>query len=78
MALAPFWMDDCFTGDPDKFDSGVRHHRRFQAAVARAKATFLETQEGIDQNPGICGAAPSQAARVAFLQAMGLSEASEQ
>jgi len=72
MALSPFWMDDLFAGGPKSFVDALTKCKRFQAALAKAEATFLETQDTLEKNPEICGAGAEQAACRAFLASMGL------
>lgn len=76
MALAPFWLDDVFEGGTENSVEKLRLSKRFKAAIARAEAAYLQTQDTIEQNPGICGASPEQAAREAFLESVGLCIAS--
>jgi hypothetical protein len=73
MALPPFWMDDLFSGGPSSFMEALEKSKRFRAALAKAEGAYLEAQDTIDNNPGICGVGPEQAACRALLDSIGLS-----
>jgi hypothetical protein len=70
--LPPHWLDDVFA-DPGKAASALAEHKVFQAALAKAQQAFTEQQTRLAQaSPGFLGPSPAQAARVAFIEALGL------
>ncbi len=73
MALAPFWMDNLFSDGPSSFIEALQKSKRFRAALAKAEGAYLEAQDTFENNPGICGVGPEQAACRALLDSMGLS-----
>ncbi len=72
MALAPHKLDDVFA-QINKAETAFLADADVKEAFAKAKAEYLETKNTIDANPGIMGASPAQAARVAFLQTLNNS-----
>lgn len=77
MALAPFWLDDCFEGDPEEFEKHLVAHRKFRAAIKIAQAASMQAAaaEAEDsEGPMPVGRlSPTQAARSAFIEALGLT-----
>jgi hypothetical protein len=77
MALAPFWLDDCFDSDPDAFEKRLLDHRKFRAAIKSAQAAALQAAEAESEDSGgpmvIGRPSPRQAARSAFIDSLGLS-----
>ncbi len=67
--MAPHWLDDVFES-PDKAVETLLASGRFKAAVAKAHAAFLETEDLLKKNPEVVGTSPAQQARDAFLKAL--------
>ena len=67
--MAPHWLDEVFKA-PDHAVSALTASGRFKEAVGKAKAAFHEAEEFFKKNPKAVGGAPSQQARVAFLESM--------
>ena len=70
MALPSHWLDAVFTNGTEGFEQRLLKHARFKLASEKAAVAFRETQLTFDENQGICGAGPDQAARCAFLDAL--------
>ena len=79
MALAPFWLDDCFDSDPEEFEKRLVAHRKFQAAIKSAQAAAMQAAELATDGEFVPGRpVPNQAARSAFIDALGLTIPFEQ
>ena len=74
MSMAPSWLDNAFTsGDAsvEQVLNSLNAQPKFIQAVESATAAFKKQEQNLKDHPHLMAPSPAQAARVAFLTALG-------
>lgn len=73
-ALAPHWLDGAFTSghaSPAGVAGNLARMPKFEEAVAAALAAYRDREAEFKKTPNLMSGSPAQAARLAFLEALG-------
>jgi len=67
-SLAPHALDEVFSDGPKAARQKFAECDLVVAALDAAEIAYLDAKQNQENNPGICGSSPEQAARVALLE----------